>query len=227
MTDSETRSVPTPEGYDLWAPHYDGEANPMVALDQAETPALLGDLAGRALLDLGCGTGRYGLLAQAAGASVTGLDASPGMLAEARRKLGDAADLRRQDLEEPLPFADESFDLVVSALVLEHIRAPGPFLAEAARVTRHGGRLVLSTMHPALFLRDSQARYKDREAGVTYRFQSYDHQVSDFVMAGLGAGLTLEILREVRIDDAFVTAHPHAAKFLRWPMLLAMRFGRV
>ena len=226
MSESETRSVPTSEGYDLWAPSYDGEDNPMLVLDELETPELLGDLADRDLLDLGCGTGRYVMRALAAGARVTGLDASPGMLDVARRKLGDAAKLLQHDLEQPLPFAGASFDVVVSALVLEHIASPAHLFAEAARVLRKGGRLVASTMHPALFLRATQAHYNDREAGVTYRFQSFDHQTADFVTAGLEAGLVLEVMREARVDADFAAAHSRAAKYLGWPMLLALRFRR-
>ena len=226
MTEAEYRSVPTPEGYDLWAASYDVEDNPMLVMDELETPGLLGDLADRDLLDLGCGTGRYVLRALSAGARVTGIDASPGMLDVARRKVGDAAELLQHDLAQPLPLADASFDVVISALVLEHIASPAQFFAEAARVLHRGGRLVASTMHPALFLRSTQAHYNDRAAGVTYLFQSFDHQAADFVTAGLEAGLTLEAMCEARVDTDFAAAHSRAAKYLGWPMLLALRFRR-
>ena len=69
------------------------------------------------------------------------------------------------DLHEPLPFPAGAFDRVVSGLVLEHLRDLDAFFAEARRVLREGGRAVVSAMHPAMFLRGSQARFTDPESG--------------------------------------------------------------
>lgn len=226
MAEPVVRELGTFEGYDLWAPHYDGQDNPMVAMDAAVMPGLLGDLGDLDVLDLGCGTGRYVAFALAAGARVVGLDGSPGMLAEARHLVGEGADLRRHDLAAALPFSEGHFDCVLSALVLEHIEDIAGLFAEAARVTRPGGRLVFSTMHPALFLRGQQAHYDDRDSGVTYRFRSYDHWPADFVMAGLAAGLSLEVLHEARVDAAFIAAHPRVEKYRGWPFLLALAFRK-
>ncbi|MFI7135519.1 class I SAM-dependent methyltransferase [Nonomuraea sp. NPDC050153] len=82
------------------------------------------------------------------GAVVTGVDASAGMLAVARRRLGDDADLHVVDLRDPLPFADGSFDDVVASLVLHYLEDWGPTLAEMRRVLRPGGRLIASVNHP-------------------------------------------------------------------------------
>src|SRR4051812_45684886 len=67
---------------------------------------------GMALLDAGCGAGLALTIAAERGAVVTGLDASPGLLAVARERLPDA-DLREGDLEQ-LPYADDSFDAVTA-----------------------------------------------------------------------------------------------------------------
>jgi malonyl-CoA O-methyltransferase len=118
---------------------------------------------------LGCGTGRHALWLAAAGANVTAVDFSEGMLAEARRKPGaEAIRFLCHDAHEPLPFGAE-FDVVVSGLVLEHIRDLDAFFAEIRRVLVPGGRAVVSGMHPAMHLRGSQARFTDSETGEIVR----------------------------------------------------------
>src|SRR5262245_17901578 len=79
--------LPTRDGYDRWAAIYDDEGNPLVALETAHVHALLGDVRGLDVVDLGCGTGRHTLWLANAGARVTAVDFSPEMLRRARAKL--------------------------------------------------------------------------------------------------------------------------------------------
>ena len=149
-------------GYDRWALVYDHDANPLPALEEPFVHETIGPVAGLAVLDLGCGTGRHALWLAAAGARVTAVDFSEGMLAEARRKPGaEAVRFVMHDLHERLPFPSGSFDRIVSGLVLEHIRDLHGFFREARRMLEPGGRAVVSAMHPAMFLRGSQARFTD------------------------------------------------------------------
>lgn len=93
---------------------------------------------GRRVLDLGC---RYGALTRAylEGNSIVGVDIDREALAEAAA-LG--VETVWADADEPLPFADEDFDVVVIGELLEHLRFPERALAEARRVLRAGGLLV-------------------------------------------------------------------------------------
>jgi SAM-dependent methyltransferase len=95
---------------------------------------------GRRVLDLGC---RDGALTRtyAAGNDVVGVDADRDALAEAA-KLG--IETRWADLDEPLPFDDASFDVVVAGELLEHLRDPRRLVADALRVLRPGGTFVAS-----------------------------------------------------------------------------------
>ena len=106
-------------GYDRWANVYDHDANPLQALEEPFMRRAIGDPRGLKTLDLGCGTGRHSLWLSAAGAGVTAVDFSEGMLSEAQRKPG-AKNIRflRHDLHLPLPFQDGEFELIVSGLVL-------------------------------------------------------------------------------------------------------------
>jgi SAM-dependent methyltransferase len=95
---------------------------------------------GRRVLDLGC---RDGALTReyTKGNDVVGVDADREALAEAE-KLGIKT--RWADLDQPLPFEDASFDVVVAGELLEHLRDPRRLVAEARRVLRDGGTFVAS-----------------------------------------------------------------------------------
>ncbi len=88
------------------------------------------------------------------GARVTAVDASDAMVRLARERVGDAARVVRADLAAPLPFADGSFDAVLSSLTLHYVEDWSVPLREFARVLRPRGRLVLSTHHPLMTASD-------------------------------------------------------------------------
>jgi malonyl-CoA O-methyltransferase len=211
-------------GYDRWAAVYDHDGNALQALEGPVVREAIGDARGLAALDLGCGTGRHTVWLAANGASVTAVDFSDGMLAEARRKPeAEAVRFVVHDLHKPLPFADGEFDLVVSGLVLEHLRELDGFFTEARRVLKPGGRAVISAMHPAMFLRGAWARFKDPSSGEKVAPGSVPHSVAAFVMAAVRAGFRLADVAEFAPDAAFAARVPRAAKYVDWPMLVVLR----
>ena len=137
--------------YDTFAEAYAAENETSLLNAYYERPATLtlaGDVAGRRILDAGCGSGPLSAALRDRGAVVTGLDSSAGMLELARRRLGDDADLHLADLGHPLPFPDGAFDDVVASLVLHYLEDWTAPLAELRRVLRPGGRLIASVDHP-------------------------------------------------------------------------------
>jgi 2-polyprenyl-3-methyl-5-hydroxy-6-metoxy-1,4-benzoquinol methylase len=212
------------DGYDRWAEVYDHDANPLPALEEPQMRESVGDVRGLEVLDLGCGTGRHALWMAAAGASVTAVDFSEGMLALARQKPGAAAvRFISHDLHQPLPFPRGAFDLVVSGLVLEHLSDLPSFFGEAHRMVRPGGLAVMSALHPAMFLRGSQARFTDPTSGEIVHPGSVPHQFGDFVMAALGAEFAIEGIGEYAPDAGFASRYPRAEKYVGWPMLVVLR----
>jgi ArsR family transcriptional regulator len=99
--------------------------------------------------DLGCGTGALlTTLAQSVG-RVIGVDASDEMLAAARARTADLdnVELRRGSLE-ALPIENDTLDAATMMLVLHHVASPGAAIADAARVLKPGGRLLIVDMAP-------------------------------------------------------------------------------
>jgi len=112
--------------------------------------AEVGDLRGRRVLDVGCGTGQVTVaLAERYGAQAWGVDPSAEMLAVARRKAPDGISFELGSAEN-LPFADGSFDAAFMALVVHHLDRPLAF-REIFRILVPEGRLGISTPDPGGF----------------------------------------------------------------------------
>ena len=203
------------EGYDRWAPTYDGAPNVTRDASDAHLRRQAFDLDGADVLDLGCGTGANARWLAERGAQVTALDFSPGMLELARANTA-AHNLRllRHDIRQPLPVADGSTDLVVAYLVLEHIGDLTGLFGEVCRVLRPGGRILLCELHPYRQLMGKQARFLDIQLDAERLIEAWPHSIAEFANTAVGAGLTIVRLEE----DA-----PDAAGFPRLFSLIAQR----
>jgi SAM-dependent methyltransferase len=117
--------------------------------------------AGGDLLDVPCGYGRHAIPLARAGYRVTGVDLSPTLLAEARRRAGDPAPQLVETDYRALPFADESFDAALnlfSSLGYLGDEEDVKVLEQIRRVLRPSGRLVIETMHRDLAVRGFRAQ---------------------------------------------------------------------
>jgi len=183
------------EAYNHWSATYDTDENLTRDLDQVATRHTLADLRCKSILELGCGTGKNTVLLAQIGEEVHALDFSEGMLRKAKEKLGSnnvtfsLADITRQ-----WPFADQSADLVVCNLVLEHIEDLSFIFSEAFRSLVEGGRFFICELHPFRQYQGIRARFQ-RDQG-TSEIQAFVHHISDFVKAAEKNGLTLQGFRE-------------------------------
>lgn len=108
-------------------------------------PEALKPLAGRRAADVGCGAGLLAEPLARMGAAVTGIDAAPENVAVAKlhaEKQGLAIDYRAGGVE---ALAGETFDLVTSMEVIEHVADPSAFVAALADLLAPGGIMILST----------------------------------------------------------------------------------
>src|SRR4051812_7515528 len=156
------REVPTREGYDQWAASYDKDANPLVILEEGHVAAILGEVRGQSIADIGCGTGRHALRLARAGAEATALDFSEEMLARARAKPGaERVRFVQPGLCRPLPLPDASYARVLCCLVLDHIRKLDLLFSDLRRVCNAGGFVLVTAMPPAMLIKGVQARFPD------------------------------------------------------------------
>jgi SAM-dependent methyltransferase len=175
---------------------------------------LLGDVAGRRVLEIGCGSAPCARWLRRAGADVVAFDISAGMLsraAELNRSTGIGVPLLQADAG-ALPFADDSIDVACSAFGgLPFVADVEGALTEVRRVLRPGGRFVASVNHPMRWaFPDSPdpedlrivSSYFDRtpyvetgDDGATV-YVEHHRTVGDWVRAVVGAGLELVDLIE-------------------------------
>ena len=201
MPRPETEVQPTAAQYDSFAAAYAASNEGSLFNAWYERPEMLrlaGDVGGLEVLDAGCGSGALAEALRERGAVVSAFDVSPAMVDLARERLGEGVDLRVADLAAPLPYADASFDLVVVSLALHYVEDWASTLAELRRVLRAGGRLVVSVIHPTVYVVSHQGAdyfaltqysedydYDGETVWMTYWHRPLQDVINAFVDAGL------------------------------------------
>jgi malonyl-CoA O-methyltransferase len=227
------RMIDAAAAYALWAASYPAHAhNPLMRAEERAMLGLMsGGLQGQSVLDVGCGSGRYMLHALRCGAlRVNGVDPSPQMLQRAELELephrGSAAiELMPGDLS-AIPVPDAWADLTVCGLVVGHLDDLHQALYELKRVTRPGGTVLCSDVHPighALgWLRDFKSG-KQR-----YAVRHTPHLYSHWHCACVALGLQVERVVEPMLDPDDI---PVGARFdrqaLEIPVALVLRLRRI
>jgi SAM-dependent methyltransferase len=208
---------------------------------------LLPPMDGLRVLDLGCGLGHFAREARRRGAaSVTAIDLSASMLAEAAARGADPAiDYRRAALETFVPDAPV-FDLIVSMLALHYIADYPALVRRIAGWLAPGGRLAFSVEHPIFTASGTSSwhngpdgapahwpvdRYRDEGERRTHWFVDgvikYHRSVETYVNGLLGAGLHLVRLEEPEAEDtALLAARPELRQERRRPPFLLLAADR-
>lgn len=188
------------EMYRNWAPTYD-RPNTLIDIEEPIVRAVLDGLPVGEALDAACGTGRHTAYLAELGHKVTGLDASPEMLALARRRLPDVA-LHLADLRDPIPLPADSVDVVVCALALSYLPDLAPVFAEFARALRPGGHLIVSDAHQiSSYLRPTLARDAADGAGKAI-VAEYHRPLGEYIRAALPLGFAVRGCEEVHRGGA-------------------------
>lgn len=183
------------DAYTDWSETYDSDRNLTRDLDQRVARQELTRFRGKSILELGCGTGKNTPLLAAIGALVHSLDFSPGMIEKARAKVtAPNVTFESADITKRWPSRDQSCDLVVCNLVLEHIEDLDFIFAEAARVLFSGGRFFICELHPFRQYLGTQARFQ--RADDTKHIAAFTHHITDFTNAAMANGLIPTEMKE-------------------------------
>lgn len=183
------------QAYTDWSATYDFDRNLTRDLDEIATSEMLAHLRCDSILEIGCGTGKNTALLAQLGRHVSAIDFSTGMIEKARAKLSaDNVTFAVADITQPWPEKDQSKDLVVCNLVLEHIADLSHIFAQAFRVLIHGGRFFASELHPFRQYQGTQANFQRNQE--TIQIPAFVHHISDFLDAGEANGLALAGVKE-------------------------------
>jgi SAM-dependent methyltransferase len=188
--------VDTIDGYRVWSQTYDEPRNGLFDFEEPLVTEILDERPTGVAVDAACGTGRYAEYLAARGHQVIGVDSSPDMLARARTRVPQA-EFRPGDLQD-LPLADDSADIIVCGLALNHVPALAPVMAEFARVLRPGGHLVISDGHQESVALGSIPSVVG-PGGRPARVSTYRHLVGDYLRAALSVGLQVRRCEEPRL----------------------------
>jgi malonyl-CoA O-methyltransferase len=209
------------EAYDRWAQDYD-DADPSTMLDEPFLASMLQPREGHRILDLGCGTGRYISCVARGDIRIVGLDLSRGMLDRARRRQSAAVSVAWvQASVENLPIIPRTFDRLMSGLVMDHVENLDRFFGGIASVLAPGGRAVVTAVHPAM-QRMTGPVVRFTASGRQYLAEGRVHEVQDIVAAAERQRLTIEELREPRVDETLVARRPSWRPRLGCPALLLL-----
>jgi len=212
--------------------------------------AMLGDVRGKALLDLGCGEGGYARELSRRGARVIGVDGSERLVAVARQRAQNEA------LDVPFVHANASaldgiesgaFDAVVASVSLMDVEDYDGAIREVHRVLRAGGELVMSITHPCFsapiseWVRDAGElrffavdRYFERTAWeemMTPAFRApvvrRHRPLEDYMAAPLGRGFILRTFIEPSVTEDELRRSHRFRKLARIPYFLFLRWQRI
>ncbi len=220
------------DAYALWAPHYPAHAhNPvMLAEERAMLSMFPESLLGKRVLDAGCGSGRYLLHALRRGATtLAGVDISSEMIQSARMELAawrhDACIALAQGSLTTLPMPGEWADLTLCALAVGHVDRLEDALFALREVTRPGGTLLCSDVHPIGAGLGWQRDF--RSGGRRYAVKHAIHTVEAWHDTCARVGLTIETMAEPALDPADVPMGAHFdPRALSVPVVLAFRLRR-
>jgi ubiquinone/menaquinone biosynthesis C-methylase UbiE len=206
-----------------------------------EVPAMLGligDVKGKTVLDVGCGFGYYSVLLVKSGATVTGIDISEKMIELAKNNAREASvkcHFYVCDMQDMSMFERNSFDTVVSSIVVDSLDFLEKAFSEVYRVLKEGGTFAFSENHPLLkgswekdsggkrlhwnidnyFERSVRTTEWKRKDGKVVQTSSRHRTVQDYFDALTSSGFLVERLVEPEPSDKAVLDNPASVEHYR------------
>lgn len=193
-----TRVSPA-EGYRRWASVYDKEPNALLALERRVMWSYIKALGPTTVVDVACGTGYWLLQLQQRGTLAFGVDACEPMLREAQKKALFRGDIAVSDVH-TLPFRAAVANLVICSMALGYFHDLRQVFREFARVSKSGGGIVVSDLHPDATAAGWTRSFRIGEQ--RYEVDHYCHSLQNIRYAAALAGLRAIHSQTVYFGDA-------------------------
>jgi malonyl-CoA O-methyltransferase len=218
------------EGYELWAPTYDRDLNPLLALEERTLDPLLPRMQAKTVLDLACGTGRWlGRLMDSGARHAIGIDLSRAMLARASMKSPLRGRLVRGNCLS-LPVRAELADMVICSLAVGHILDLEGLAQEVARVAKPESDLYVTDVHPEAYAKGWRNGFR-HEMG-SREIATFAHSKDDILRTFRGRGFEISLSLEPHFAEPERLLFERAGKiglfdeFCKLPALLICHFAR-
>jgi len=180
-------------GYDRWAPAYSHERNPIKSFSDEMIMKMLPNLNGKRVIDAGCGCGYFCRYAEQQDAKeIVGIDFSAKMIEQAN-KICKYTKFRVADIQH-IDFQESSADVVISALVLGHLKKIEPIITRLSGALARDGVLVISDFHPFLSLKGQKRTF--RAGKENFEVPHYVHMLNEYINLLTQCGLTIMHMEE-------------------------------
>jgi len=191
----------TKQAYNIWAAQYDTNDNKTRDLEGLALKLSLASVPFNKVLEIGCGTGKNTEWLIDKAVQITAVDLSDQMLARAKDKFtSNKVQFKQADITRKWNFKDGLYDLVTFSLILEHIENLDYVFNEVGKSLNDGGYVYIGELHPFKQYTGTKARF-DTEEGNQQVVDCFNHNVSDFIIAGKKHGLHLVALDEYFDDN--------------------------
>lgn len=177
------------EGHRLWAPVYDTNPNPVLALEKRIIPRFLGPIRCRRFVDVACGTGRWMTYLRQRRGVVFGADLCVEMLRQAHAKTDIQGTLVLADAAR-LPFRNGLADASLCSFAVGYLPDLNKVFSELARVTKKRGTVILSDLHPDAL--SNGWRRSFRLGSAEYEMRHFAPTVEQLLRAAQHAELKLQ-----------------------------------
>nr|ELR5138852.1 class I SAM-dependent methyltransferase [Providencia rettgeri]ELR5140679.1 class I SAM-dependent methyltransferase [Providencia rettgeri] len=215
-------------------------------IEEPALRALLPDLKGKIILDLGSGFGDFARYAHSKGAKkVYGIELSSNMIEQAR-KLTQTDDIEyiHASMTDPMTF-DERFDFIISSLAIYYIENFNQLASEAYSHLKEGGKFVFSVEHPmctahaSSFMKNESGEFicmpVDNYQNESIRHTSwfvddvikYHRTVESYIMGLLNVGFVIDALKEPKVINEALLEKPEAEIFNRYSPFLIISAHRL
>ena len=183
------------EAYNNWASTYDTAENKTRDIEATALRKIFEHSEFNSVLEIGCGTGKNTIWLMEKAKKMTCVDFSEEMLQKASEKIKNGkVTFKKFDIRKEWEFADNSFDLVVCSLILEHIEDLDFVFGQANKKLSAGGLFYLGELHPYKQYSGSKARFDS--AGEEIVLDCFLHNISDFYKAAKNNNFTCTELNE-------------------------------